>query len=80
MVYKCFDKKTSDSGIKNENIPYKELSEELHKSIIRKFNKRELHSPFIDNIWGANLEDMQLVSIFNKVFRVLLCVIDIYSQ
>ena len=37
MVYKFFDKKTSGSGIKNENIPSKELAEELHKPIIRKF-------------------------------------------
>ena len=46
-------KKTSGSGI--ENIPNKELAEELHKPIIRKFNKRKVHSPFIDNIWGADL-------------------------
>ena len=39
VVYKFFDKKTSGSGIKNENISNKELAEELHKSIIRKFNK-----------------------------------------
>ena len=36
MVYKFFDKKTSGSGIKNENISNKELAEELHKPIIRK--------------------------------------------
>ena len=30
----CFNKKTSGSGIKNENIPNKELAEELHKPII----------------------------------------------
>ena len=29
MVYKFFDKKTSGSGIKNENIPNKELAEYL---------------------------------------------------
>ena len=46
-----FDKKTSGSGIKNENISNKELVEELHKPIIRKFNKRRVHSPFTDNIW-----------------------------
>ena len=46
-----FDKKTSSSGIKNENISNKELVEELHKPIIRKFNKRRVHSPFTDNIW-----------------------------
>ena len=39
MVYKCFDRKTSGSGIKNENILNKELAEELHKPTIRKFNK-----------------------------------------
>ena len=60
MVYRFFDKKTSDSNIKNENIPNKELAEELHKPIIRKFNKRKVHSLFIENIWGADLVDMQL--------------------
>ena len=34
MVYKFFDKETSGSGIKNENISNKELAEELHKPII----------------------------------------------
>ena len=38
MIYKFFDKKTSGSGIKNEHISNKELAEELHKPIIRKFN------------------------------------------
>ena len=37
MVYKCFDKKTSGSDIKNKNISNKELAEELQKPIIRKF-------------------------------------------
>ena len=43
-----------------------------------KFNKGKVHSPFIDNIWGAY--DMQLISKFNKGFRFLLCVIDISSK
>ena len=49
MVYKCFDKKTSGSGIKNENILKKQLAEELYKWIIRKFKKSKIHSPFIEN-------------------------------
>ena len=40
MIYKFFDKKTSDSGIKNENISNKELTEELRKPTIRKFKKK----------------------------------------
>ena len=80
IVYKFFDKKISGSSIKNENISNKELAEELHKPIIRKFNERKVHSPFLSNIWGADLADMQLISKFNKCFRFLLCVIDIYSK
>ena len=67
------NKKTYDGTVKNEIIPNKELANELHKPIIRKCNKRKVHSPFIDNIWGADLADMQLISKFNKGFRLLLC-------
>ena len=80
MVYKFFDKKSSGGCIKFENISNNELAEELHKPIIRKFNERKVHSPFIDNIWGADLADMQLIRKFNKGFRFLLCFIDIYSK
>ena len=80
MVYKFFDKKTSGSEIKNTNILNKELAEELRKPIIREYNKRKVQSSFIDNILGANLADMHLVSKFNDGFRFLLCVIDIYSK
>ena len=50
MIYKYFGKKTSVGGIKKENISNKELAEELHKPIIRKFKKRKVLSTFIDNI------------------------------
>ena len=57
-----------------------ELAEELHKPIIRNFQEKKVHSPFIDNIWCTNLADEQLISKFNKGFRFLLCGIDIYSK
>ena len=79
MVYKFFDKKSEGSGIVNskENI---QLAKELHKPIIRKFEKIKMYSSFRDNIWSADLADMQLLSKFNKGFRFLLCIIDIYSN
>ena len=70
-------KKSSGSGIKNENMSNKELAKELHKLVIRKFKKRKVYSSFIENIWGADLADMQLISKFNKGIRLLLCVVDI---
>ena len=39
IIYKLFDKKTSGGTVKNENISNKELAEELHKPIIKKFKK-----------------------------------------
>ena len=84
MVYKFFDKKSKGSGAKHVNtklIPQNEqLAEELHKPIIRKFKKRKVYSTFKDNIWGADLADMQLLSKYNKGIRSLLCVIDIFSK
>ena len=47
---------------------------------ISQFEKRKVLSYFIDNIWGAYLVDMQLIIKFNKGFRFLLSVIDIYSK
>ena len=83
MVYKCFDKKTKGNGVTlaNKSIPQNEqLAAELHKPIIRKFNKRKIYSAFKDNIWIADLADMQLISKFNKRFRFLLRVFDICSR
>ena len=54
VVYKFFEKKASGGAIKNANMFNKELAEELQKPIIRKFEKRKVHSSFIDNIWGAD--------------------------
>ena len=39
------------------------LAEELNKPIIRKFDKRKVYPSFKDNIWGADLADMQLINL-----------------
>ena len=73
MAYKVVDKKSTGSGA---NIPLEfneQLAKELYKPIIRKFKKRKVYSGFKDNIWGADLADMQLISKFNKGFKFLLC-------
>ena len=83
MVYNFFDRKASSPDRKtvgsgttkssslepvNETI---KLANELHKPIIRKFNKQKVYSSFKDNIWGADLADMQLLSKFNKGIKYL---------
>ena len=73
MVYILFDKKSKSGSVNIPLEPNEELTKELHKPIIRKFKKRTVYSGFKDNIWGADLADMQLISKFNKGFRFLLC-------
>ena len=83
MVYKFFDKKTNGSVVTLANksiLQNEQLAEELHKPIIRKLKKRGVYSAFKVNICTADLADMQLISKFNKGFRFLLCLIDIYSK
>ena len=66
MVYKFFDKKTAGSGV-NIHANNERLAEELHKPIIRKPKKRMVYSGFKDNIWGADLADIQLISKFKYI-------------
>ena len=92
MVYKIFDKKSAGSGVttlgnkpafNNQRPLYldtQQLAEELHKPIIRNFKQRTVYSVFKDKICVADLTDMQSISKLNKGFKILLCVISIFSK
>ena len=56
------------------------LADELHKPVIKKFNRRKVYSQFKDNIWGVDLADMQSLSRKKKGIKYLLCAIDLYSK
>ena len=57
-----------------------QLTNELHKPIIRKFKRIKFYSSFKDNIWGVDLGDMQLMSKYNKEIKFLVCAIDLFSK
>ena len=59
MVYKIFDKKIR-SGVSVN----KQLVEELHKPVIKKFKGRKFYVRFKDNIWTAAFADMR--SLFSR--------------
>ena len=84
MVYKFFDKKSVGSGFKKLKNTTKSntliLADELHKPIVKKFDKRKVYSQFKDNIWGVDLADMQSLSRKDKGIKYLLCAIDLYSK
>ena len=78
MVYKLFDKKSMGTGMAKPSSSI--LADELHKPVIKKFNKRKVYSQFKDNIWGVDLADMQSLSRKNKGIKYLLCAIDLFSK
>ena len=80
MVYIFFDKKSVGSGINSIKSSSSILADELHKPIIKTFEKRKVYSQFKDNIWEVDLADMQSLSRKNKGIKYLLCVIDLYSK
>ena len=89
VVYKFFDKNSaslsdksvSGSGVANNKIKKNlQLAKELHSPIIRSFKNRTIYSGFKDNIWGADLADLQSLSKYNKGIKYLLSAIDLFSK
>ena len=68
------------SGINTTKPSSSILSDQLHKPVIKKFEKRKVYSQFKDNIWGVDLADMQSLSRKNKGIKYLLCAIDLFSK
>ena len=68
MVYKFLDKKSTGTfthtgtGI---NFKNQQLAQELHKPVIKKFNKRKVYLSFKDH-----MADRQLISKYNKEIRI----------
>ena len=80
MAYQFPNKKSSDGDVQKGIMLNQELAQELHKPIIRKFEKRKIYWSVTSNICRADMVDTQLISKFNKEFQFLIFVIDIYSK
>ena len=70
-------KKTLGLGIENPN---KILSEELHKPKRRNYQRRNIIVNHIDEIFAADLVEMQKFAKLNKGYRYILTCIDIFSK
>ena len=57
-----------------------ELAEELYKPVTRKFQRRRVNANAIDEIWAADLIDIQAFSKDNSGIKYLLTVIDVFSK
>ena len=75
MVYKFLDKKTALGISVNE-----QLAEEWHKPVTKKFERRKDCVKFKDNIWAADLTEIESLSSKHKNVKYLLCVIDAFTK
>ena len=70
LVYKSFDKKLLVVALKMKIFLiknwWKNYTNQLLETLIQE--KYTVHSPFIDNIWVADLADMKLISKFILVY------------
>ena len=57
-----------------------QLAEELHKPVTKKFKRRKVYAKFKNNIWVADLAEMESLSSKNKNVKHLLCVIDAFTK
>ena len=57
-----------------------QLADELHKPVTKNFQKRLVVSNGIDDIWAADLVEMQKFSKWNRGVKYLLMVIDVFSK
>ena len=61
-----FGKKTGSGISVNE-----QLADELHKPVIKKFKRRKAYARLKDNIWVADLAEMESLSSKNKIVKYL---------
>ena len=57
-----------------------QLAQELHRPVVKRFRKRRVFVRGVDEIWAADLVDMQAFAKVNSGVRYLLTVIDVFSK
>jgi hypothetical protein len=57
-----------------------QLSKELHRPVTRKFKRAQVITKGIDDVWSADLADMNDLKEDNDGYRYILTVIDVFSR
>ena len=56
------------------------MANELHRPVRHKFLKRFVFVRNVDDVWGADLVDMQKMAKKNSGYRYILMIIDVFSK
>ena len=83
MVYQFFDKEIGSGAIAASKAGVsanEQLAEELQKPVTKKFKRRKVYARLRDNIWAADLAEIESLSSNNKNVKYLLRVIDVFTK
>ena len=76
MLYHFFKDKRRGSLVS----VYEQPTEEFRKPVTKRFKRRKVYARFKDNIWVADLAEMELLSSKNENVKYLLCVIGVFTK
>ena len=76
-VYKFFDKKT---GLVAKATVNEEVAQKVRKPVTNKFKRKKVYARLKDNIWAADLVEMESLSSKNRGVKYLLCVVDVFTK
>ena len=80
MVYNFFDKKTRLGRTSKKRANLNEFAQELYKSVIENFKRRNVKARFRDNIWAKDLRKKRSFPSKNWGVKYLLCVVDVFMK
>ena len=80
FLIKNVDRPLLYPGARITSSEYQQLAKDLYNLLIKKFQRGNIYSSYRDNIWGADLADIQLIRKSNKEVRFLQRVFNIYSK
>ena len=75
MIYTFFDKKTRQGAKASVN---KKITQVI--LVIKKFKRRKAYARFKDNIWAADVAEMERLSSKHQGVKHLLCVADVFTK
>ena len=52
----------------------------MHRPVIKTFKRIKVYDRFTDNIWAADLTEMETLSLENKNVKYLLCAVDVFIK
>jgi hypothetical protein len=62
------------------DVDFTQLAKELHRGIVRKFPRRKVYAPGVNNTWSCDLIDYLSLKKYNEGYAYILICVDVFSK